>query len=138
MPQKAYLAAPFFNDNERFIYHKVISYLRDKQGYNLYVPMKHTVPGAWELSNPKWAHEVFKEDVRVLDEAEVVFVINHGHYSDSGTAWEAGYTFAKNKSIVNILVGEPHLPYSLMMINGCDNFVDGNFEIILVKEIEQK
>lgn len=116
---KAYLAAPFFKEDELEVYHKVISFLRDVEHYDLYVPMEHTIPNAWNMSNAEWAKAVFNEDVKAIDEAEVVFVINFGMYSDSGTAWEAGYAYAKGKTVIN-LVKDTDSIYSLMMLNGCD------------------
>ena len=100
---KAYLAAPFFKEDELEVYHKVISFLRDVEHYDLYVPMEHTIPNAWDMSNAEWAKAVFDEDVKAIDEAEIVFVINFGMYSDSGTAWEAGYAYAKGKTVINLV-----------------------------------
>lgn len=135
---KAYLAAPFFNHNERYIYARVIDYLRNAEHLDLYVPQEHTVEDAWNLSNPAWAWEVFKEDVRALDEAKVVYVLNFGMYSDSGTAWEAGYAYAKGKRIVNILVNQKDNVYSLMMINGANRLVNVEFNDVELEEVEQK
>ena len=115
---KAYLAAPFFNKEELETYHKVIDYLRNYENYDLYVPMEHTIEGAWDMSNAEWARKVFEEDVHAIDEAEVVFVINHGMYSDSGTAWECGYAYAKNKKVF-LIVPSMEEESSLMMVNGC-------------------
>ena len=118
--KKAYLASPFFNEDEREVYHKVIDRLRNREGYDLYVPMEHTIEGAWDMSNAEWARKVFEEDVRALNEAEYVFVINFGMYSDSGTAWETGYAYAMGKKVVILcedrMVGGT---FSLMMMNGC-------------------
>ncbi len=135
---KAYLAAPFFNQNERYIYARVIDYLRNAEHLDLYVPQEHTVEDAWNLSNSAWAWEVFKEDVRALDEAKVVYVLNFGMYSDSGTAWEAGYAYAKGKRIVNILVNQKDNVYSLMMINGANRLVNVEFDDVALEEVEQK
>lgn len=135
---KAYLAAPFFNQNERYIYSRVIDYLRHAEMLDLYVPQEHTVEDAWNLSNSAWAWEVFKEDVRALDEAKVVYVLNFGMYSDSGTAWEAGYAYAKGKRIVNILVNQKDNMYSLMMINGANRLVNVEFNDVALEEVEQK
>lgn len=135
---KAYLAAPFFNQNERYIYARVIDYLRNAEQLDLYVPQEHTVEDAWNLSNSAWAWEVFKEDVRALDEAKVVYVLNFGMYSDSGTAWEAGYAYAKGKRIVNILVNQKDNVYSLMMINGANRLVNVEFDDAALEEVEQK
>ncbi|MBO5824625.1 MAG: nucleoside 2-deoxyribosyltransferase [Prevotella sp.] len=135
---KAYLAAPFFSQNERYIYARVIDYLRNAEQLDLYVPMEHTVEDAWNLSNSAWGWEVFKEDVRALDEAKVVYVLNFGMYSDSGTAWEAGYAYAKGKRIVNILVNQKDNVYSLMMINSSTILVNVEFESMDESEVEQK
>ena len=117
---KAYLAAPFFKEDELEVYHKVISFLREVEKYDLYVPMEHTIPNAWDMSNAEWAKAVFDEDVKAIDEAEYVFVINFGMYSDSGTAWEAGYAYAKGKKVVMITPNfHAEKDYSLMMMNAC-------------------
>lgn len=135
---KAYLAAPFFNQNERYIYARVIDYLRHAEMLDLYVPQEHTVEDAWNLSNSNWAWKVFREDVRALDEAEIVYVLNFGMYSDSGTAWEAGYAYAKRKQIVNILVNQKDNVYSLMMIGGANRLVNVEFNDVTLEEVEQK
>ena len=134
---KAYLAAPFFNSHERYIYDRAIDYLRNACHYDLYVPKEHTVEDAWNLSNAAWGRAVFIEDVRALDEADVVYVLNFGMYSDSGTAWEAGYAFAKGKAVINILVNPKKDIYSLMMLNAAE-LIDIEFNPIDPKEVEQK
>ena len=137
MSKKAYLAAPFFNPTERMYYEKIIAYLRKIEGFDLYVPMEHTIPNAYELENYRWAYEVFKEDVAAIDEAEYVFVVNYGMYSDSGTAWEMGYAYAKGKKVVNILCAAENR-YSLMTINGCNGgLFNESFEEVLLEDISQ-
>ena len=51
-----------------------------------------------------------------------MFVLNFGMYSDSGTAWEAGYAFALGKKVFQVCCGE-NSDYSLMMINGCAHVI---------------
>lgn len=121
---KIYLASPFFNDIERAHYDKVISILRKKADTELFVPQEHIVPGADTMPNADWALEVFKMDVEALEEAELVIVLNWGLYSDSGTAWEQGYAFARGKEVLCILMDEtPGVEYSLMTVNGCLRYV---------------
>ena len=120
---KIYLASPFFNEAELEVYHRVITALR-AEGYEVYVPQEHTIENAWSLSNEDWARRVFVEDRQALNECDVVMVLNFGMYSDSGTAWEAGYAYAKEKSVVQVLCGGENATYSLMMMNGCDNIVE--------------
>ena len=120
---KIYLASPFFNEEELEIYRRVITALR-AEGYVVYVPQEHTIENAWALSNEDWAQQVFVEDCYAIDDCEVVMVLNFGLYSDSGTAWEAGYAFAKGKTVVQVLCGGENATYSLMMMNSCDNIVE--------------
>jgi nucleoside 2-deoxyribosyltransferase len=120
---KIYLASPFFNEAEIEVYRRAITLLR-AEGYQVYVPQEHTIENAWSLSNEDWAQQVFIEDLYALDGCDVVMVLNFGMYSDSGTAWEAGYAFAKGKTVVQVLCGGENATYSLMMINGCHNVVE--------------
>ena len=120
---KIYLASPFFNQEELVIYRKVIAALR-AAGYEVYVPQEHSIEGAWEMPNDHWARAVYLEDIQAIDECECVMVLNFGMYSDSGTAWEAGYAHALRKYTVQVLCGGDNATYSLMMINGCDKVVD--------------
>lgn len=120
---KIYLASPFFNEEELEKYRKAIRLLRD-EGHDVYVPQEHTIENAWSLSNEDWAGRVFLEDVKAIDKSEIVMVLNFGMYSDSGTAWEAGYAFAKDKKVVQVLCGGENATYSLMMMNSCYNIVE--------------
>ena len=117
--EKVYLASPFFNKKERQSVILIADFLRKSKGLEVYVPMEHTIPNAWEISNQKWAKAVFKEDVRAIDECDTVIVLNWGMYSDSGTAWECGYAYAKGKTVINLLMPTANNEYSLMMVNGC-------------------
>lgn len=115
---KVYLASPFFNETEINVYEKVIALLREEKDIDLFVPREHTIPNGWEMPNHQWAENVFAVDLLALQKADVVVVLNHGLYSDSGTAWECGYAYALGKKIVNIIVGKWEEEYSLMMLNG--------------------
>ena len=120
--KKIYLASPFFNETELVVYKETIRQLREA-GYDVYVPQEHTIPRAWDYSNKEWARMVFDEDVAAILQAEVVMVLNFGMYSDSGTAWEAGFAAALNKEIVQVLCGYENATYSLMMMNACAKVV---------------
>ena len=120
---KIYLASPFFNNAELEIYKQVIQQLRGA-GYEVYVPQEHSIEGAWDMSNAHWARAVYREDVMAIAECECVMILNFGMYSDSGTAWEAGYANALRKYTVQVLCGGDNATYSLMMINGCDKVID--------------
>ncbi len=103
---KIYIAGPFFNEKE-------VTYLKDmifhvKKSYptaSLFIPMEHKIDNDWALDNDKWSKAVFDMDVKALDEADMVFALYLGHYSDTGTAWEIGYAYAKNIPI-NLYIPE--------------------------------
>ena len=121
--KKIYLAAPFFTETEIEVYRRVIRALRT-EGYEVYVPQEHIIEDAWSLSNEDWAARVYYEDCSAIEKCDTVMVLNFGMYSDSGTAWEAGYAYAKGKQIVQVLCGGENATYSLMMMNGCNNIVE--------------
>ena len=131
MSKKIYLASPFFNSNELPIYCQVIKALRDKD-YEVYVPQEHEIENAWGYPNNVWGQKVYDEDVKALKSCDVVMVLNFGMYSDSGTAWEAGFAFGIGKECIQVLCGDDNTTYSLMMINGCNKVIHlenvGNWE----------
>lgn len=121
--KKIYLASPFFNSGELYYYSQVIKALRNK-GYEVYVPQEHEIENAWDYPNCVWGQKVFEEDVKALKSCDVVMVLNFGMYSDSGTAWEAGFAFGIGKECIQVLCGCGNAVYSLMMANGCQKVID--------------
>ena len=119
---KVYLASPFFNEKEIKIYEEVIDILRNKNSLDVFVPREHSIPNGWGMSNQLWGEAVFATDLVALDRCDVVVVLNWGMYSDSGTAWECGYAYAKGKTVINVLCGDEK-DFSLMMLNGTSKFL---------------
>ena len=110
---KIYLASPFFNPVQRSAMETVLNKLRSS-GYDVFAPYEFVIPNSWSISNKQWASLIFAEDVKQIDAADVVVAINFGMDSDSGTAWEAGYAYAKNKPVYNCCFKENI--NSLMMV----------------------
>ena len=121
---KIYLASPFFKPTELAVYHNVIGDLRSNDTHSVYVPQEHEIPNAWDLSNQDWARQVFCADIEAIEDCDVVMVLNFGMYSDSGTAWEAGYAVGLGKMVVQVLCGDENTVYSLMMFNGCTKVIN--------------
>ena len=115
--KKVYLASPFFNAHERHVMKSMLAVLRT-QYKEVYAPFEHNIPNGWDMSNKDWGKAVFAEDIEAIKQADVVVVIDHGHYSDAGTAWECGYAYGLGKEVVHVAV-DPTKTYSLMMANGC-------------------
>ena len=120
--KQIYLASPFFNASELVVYKETINRLRCA-GYKVHVPQEHEIKNAWDYSNADWAKQVFDMDVEAIHNCDVVMVLNFGMYSDSGTAWEAGFAAALGKPVIQVLCGYENATYSLMMINGCNKII---------------
>ena len=118
---KIYLASPLFTDYERQKVKEWAARLRGC-GREVYVPMEHSIENAWELPNYEWAKKVFDEDIKAIQEADEVYCIYYGLYSDSGTAWECGYAYALGKAVR--LIDESNEEVSLMVVNGARNWDD--------------
>ena len=110
-----YLAGPFFNETEVKNIEKAESVLEGR-GFDLFSPMRHEVrtdPGTVD-----WARDIFEMDRSEIDRADLVVALYYGNVSDSGTAWECGYAYAKGVPVVLVHVNED-ADSNLMMHVGC-------------------
>ena len=99
MSKRVYLASPFFNERQVFLMEKVRDILRAK-GLEVFVPNEHQNDHL-KFGSIEWREATFSSDVKGIYTADVVVaIIDEGNYSDSGTAWEIGYAFAKNIPVI--------------------------------------
>lgn len=119
---KIYLASPFFNEKEIANIHTAVEILKAK-GMEVFVPMEHDVENKEALTNAEWAEEIFKIDRGGIDDCDAVVLLYGGMYSDSGTAWECGYAYAKGKRVVVCCYDMEQT--NLMIVNGCHTFLNG-------------
>ena len=99
-----YIAGPFFTDKERDFLKIVIDTVKKYfPNEELFIPMEHFIPDGENLSNNEWAEAVFKMDVEALNKCDRVVAAYLGLYSDTGTAWEIGYAYAKGIP-VNLII----------------------------------
>lgn len=115
---KIYLASPLFTCPQRNRIYDIADSLRHS-GHEVYVPMEHQIESGWKMKNSEWAEKVFAEDIKAIQECDVVWAIYYGLYSDSGTAWECGYAYGIGKPVH--LVDRSKDDVSLMVINGSKN-----------------
>ena len=102
-----YIAGPFFTDKERAFLKIVIESVKEMfPNEELFIPMEHFIPNGENLSNNEWAEAVFKMDVEALNKCNRVVAAYLGLRSDTGTAWEIGYAYAKNIPVHLILSPE--------------------------------
>lgn len=103
--KKIYLASPFFNEEENAWVENAENILRDR-GFDVFSPREHEVRDTDVVGTIGWAYDTFYHDVKAIDNCDVVVILYHGNYSDSGTAWECGYAYAINKPVVCVQIGD--------------------------------
>lgn len=102
-----YIAGPFFTDKERTFLKTVIESVKEMfPDEELFIPMEHFIPNGENLSNNEWAEAVFKMDVEALNKCDQVIAAYLGLRSDTGTAWEIGYAYAKGIPVTLVLSPE--------------------------------
>ncbi len=112
--KRIYLAAPFFNAYELSCVRRAEEILTAR-GFELFSPRLHEVRDPAE-DQELWSRETFCSDRRFIDWADLVVMLYHGAYSDSGTAWEAGYACGTGKPVVAVHVGsDPEAGSNLMV-----------------------
>ena len=102
-----YIAGPFFTDKEKAFLKIVIESVKEMfPNEELFIPMEHFIPNGENLSNNELSETVFKMDVEALNKCNRVVAAYLGLRSDTGTAWEIGYAYAKNIPVSLILSPE--------------------------------
>lgn len=101
---RIYLASPFFNDKENECVTQAENILEGR-GFEVYSPRKYECREG-EVGTTPWAEDIFQEDVRAIRESDVMVMLYHGNYSDSGTAWECGFAYGIGKPAIAVTLGE--------------------------------
>jgi len=86
---KIYLAGPLFTCAERTWNRRLASAL-NYEGHFVFLPQD-------EEPREKTAHAIFDMDVQGIEQSDAVVAIMDGADPDSGTCWEVGYAYARNK-----------------------------------------
>ncbi len=119
---KIYLAGPLFTTPERE-WNAAFTRLLEAGGHEVFLPQAHEAP---EPTGPA----IFKKDLEGLDWAEGVVAIMDGPDPDSGTCWECGYAYARNKPVVLLRTdfrrpGDVRsIPYNAMLIGAADAHIE--------------
>jgi nucleoside 2-deoxyribosyltransferase len=94
---RIYLAAPLFSEAEK----RFNVYVRDlmrQAGYDTYLPQEQGEDAHSRTKDED--RSIFTRHLRALDHAQLVIAICDGPDPDSGTAWEAGYAYAKGTPVI--------------------------------------
>jgi nucleoside 2-deoxyribosyltransferase len=86
-----YLAAPLFSIAEQEFNQRLCDFLT-KNGFTVFLPQK-------ECAN-KDLPAIFATCKSGIDQSAVVLAVLDGADADSGTCWECGYAYAKEKPVV--------------------------------------
>ena len=113
---KIYLAGPFFNESEIRNIECAERILKEK-GLEYFSPMRHE-ERTEEPGTSAWARKLFEMDRKAIEEADALVALYYGNYSDTGTAWECGYAYAKGKPVILVHVNA-EADSNLMMHCGC-------------------
>ena len=111
---KVYLASSLSEDKRDDMY-GALQILR-KKGVDVYAPVEHTIPNAWDYPNSEWGLMVFTEDVAAIQACDCLVLLSYGRLSTAGANWEAGYAFALGKKVVVVEMNSEVM--SLMVANG--------------------
>jgi nucleoside 2-deoxyribosyltransferase len=88
-----YLAGPLFSKAEQQFNYQLYEKLV-KEGFNVFLPQ--------EECKGLEGFRIFEKCKEGIDFSEIIIAILDGADADSGTCWECGYAFAKNKHIIAI------------------------------------
>lgn len=119
---KIYLAGPLFTAAEWDFNTRLAHGLRDK-GHEVWLPQEHE-------QHEKTAKEIFDEDVKGIDWAEVLVANMDGADPDSGTCWECGYAYHQRKPTIlfrtDFRVADESFkaPYNLMLTESATFRID--------------
>ncbi|HWQ68154.1 MAG TPA: nucleoside 2-deoxyribosyltransferase [Methanospirillum sp.] len=118
---KVYLAAPLFSEAERTWNLKVAESLTSL-AFDVYLPQETGDTSADRDSRA--LGDIFMDNLRALNAADVVVAVIDGADPDSGTAWEMGYAYGKGKTVITIRtdfrrVGDAEM-VNLMLEEGVD------------------
>lgn len=98
MPQ-AYLAGPLFNEGERW-FDDQIECIAAEAGFSTFLPHRDGKEG--KIKSEANTRAIFNEDVKAIDQSDIVIANLNGITTDDGTAWEMGYAYAKGKHLVGV------------------------------------
>lgn len=110
----------------------------ERDWIEIYNPKDNKVPNAWGIDMQTWAQCVFTMDVVAIDQCDWMVLADYGRHGTAGTAWEAGYAFAKGVKI--LVIQMPGVTESSLMTQGCaanickyEDFIEGINEISVDK-----
>ncbi len=97
---KIYLAGPLFTQAERR-WNRELAAVLVKLKPNLHIILPQDMEIEFRGNEPDFT-TIFRRNVESIEISEAVVAILDGSDSDSGTAWECGYAYAKGKPVIGV------------------------------------
>lgn len=113
--KKVYLAAPLSTE-KRDDMSAALNILRSNPEFEVYAPVEHQIPNAWDYPNNEWGLMVFTEDIVAIQQSDILVMLSYGRNSTAGANWESGYAFGLGKTVVVVEMTDEIM--SLMVANG--------------------
>lgn len=98
---KVYIAGPLCSEKERKFVEK-IERICKKLGFDTYLPHRDCGLVAFKSDIAR----AFEDDVKALDECNIVVASLNFENIGAGTSWELGYAYAKGKRLIGIRTEE--------------------------------
>ena len=142
MSKRVYLASPFFDENELECVKKAEEILTGR-GFELFSPRLNEVREDKDKNPALWAQKTFELDRDNIDTADVVVMLYHGGYSDSGTAWECGYACGNGIPVIAVHIDKNN-DANIMITQSCranialDELTDYDLEALPKKSSDGK
>ncbi len=118
--KKIYLAGPFFTIAQRWLIEEIRRELIN-QGLQVFSPLHDVGHGA--------AQDVAKEDVKGLEDSDIVFAIIDG--LDAGTLFEVGYSVSKCIPVIGLVQNEKF--EDLKMLEGTNCIIENDLVTAIYK-----
>ncbi len=98
--KKVYLAGPLFSHAE-LEYNRKLRDLLLKKGFSVFLPQEDA-EGTIDEREKQNQECIFRKCVGGVDVSDLVVAVLDGVDVDSGTAWEIGYAYAKEKPVIGL------------------------------------
>jgi nucleoside 2-deoxyribosyltransferase len=95
-----YLAGPLFTHAE-LEYNCKLKDMLLKIGFSVFLPQEDAEDATVEREKQNQEY-IFKKCVRGVDSSDIIVAVLDGIDVDSGTAWEIGYAYAKEKPVIGL------------------------------------
>lgn len=105
MKKKVYIASSLNQDKREAI--TLAKEILEAKGFEVYSPVEHIIPNAWDYPNDEWGLMVFTNDYTALTDSDIVVILNYGREGTTlGTGIEQGIAFEAGIKIILVEMTE--------------------------------